>query len=156
MWDPFPLNILEEDQASINRTSHHRRRQLILDWIHSIDRSRHTQVHQAQEHLSSGGCSSLVTIYPRPKRQSTTPHWSRVLHHICGPYKYKLLRPSFFGFVELGLAIWRERSREGEIFVRTPVFEPQGFCRNPKSDTPHRKQLIELNCMPFIAHATKT
>ena len=23
----------------------------------------------------------------------------------------------------------------GEIFVRTPVFEPQGFCRNPKSDT---------------------
>ena len=42
----------------------------------------------------------------------------------------------FFGFVELGREIVECASYTGgEIFVRTPVFEPQRFCRNPKSDT---------------------
>ena len=74
-----------------------------MDRSHSIH--SHTQDHQGQEHLSSGGCSSLVTVHPQPKRQSTTPRWSRVLHHIGGPNQYKLLCILFFGFVELGLAI---------------------------------------------------
>ena len=69
----------------------------------SIPPIHHT--HQAQEHLSSGGCSSLVTVHPQPKSQSMTPHWSRVLRHISGPNQYKLLCLVFFGFVELGREI---------------------------------------------------
>src|SRR3954466_12961685 len=30
-----------------------------------------------------------IAYHQQPKRQSTTPHWSRVLHHIGGPNQYK-------------------------------------------------------------------
>ena len=76
---PSRLIFGKRTRASINRTSHHHRKHLILDRSHSILSLK--QVHLAQEHLSSGGCSSLVNVHPQPERQSTTPHWSRVLHH---------------------------------------------------------------------------
>ena len=83
-----------------------------------------TQAHRAQEHLSSGGCSSLVLVHPQPMRQSTTPHWSRVLHHNGGPNQYKPSCLLFFGFVELGF----------EIVARASLGE-RDLCAHPSVRT---------------------
>ena len=40
----------------------------------------------------------------------------------------------FSGFIELGREIMVCELEGGEMFMRTPMFEPHGFCRNPKSD----------------------
>ena len=97
---PSRLTFGKRTGASINRTSHHHRRQLIWDRMHSTKTT--IQAHRAQENLSSGGCSSLVLVHPQPRRKCTTPHWTRVLHHNGGPNQYKLLCPLFLGFGELG------------------------------------------------------
>ena len=47
------------------------------------------QVHRAQEHLSSGGCSSLVLFISSPRGKPPPAHWSRVLHCNGGPNQYK-------------------------------------------------------------------
>ena len=51
--------------------------------------SVHPRTHQAQEHLSSGGCSSLVLFIIIPRGNPPPPHWSRVLHHNGGLNQYK-------------------------------------------------------------------
>ena len=99
--------------ASINRTSHHRSRGSSHPGIRSIPPS-YAQAHRAQEYLCSGDSSSLVLVHPQPTRQSTTPHWSRVLHHVGGPNQYKLLCPLFFEFDVLSFEIVvSERARGG-------------------------------------------
>ena len=68
--------------------------------------------------------------------QGNPPH-----HTGVGYYTTTVARTSINSRVSFSLGAAREalrslqeRAREREIFVRTPVFEPQGFCRNPKSD----------------------
>ena len=81
---PFPLNIWGEDHAYISRDSHHSR---------GADQ---VLAHKSTEHKNtstSGGCSSPCTDLHQPKRQSTTTHWSRVLHHNGGPNQYKSCVP---------------------------------------------------------------
>ena len=43
------------------------------------------KVTQHKNTSTSGGCSFPCTVHHQPKRQSTTTHWSRVLHHDGGP-----------------------------------------------------------------------
>ena len=56
---PFRLIFEKRTRASIYRTSHHHRQGRTI-----FRPPRTTQVSQAQEHLSSGGCSSLVIGHP--------------------------------------------------------------------------------------------
>ena len=78
----------------------------------------------------------LVLFILSPRGNPPPPHWSRVLHHNGGPYHYK----SCVLCVSSSCAYPRNREvcegviGEGEIFARTLVFEPQGFCQKPKSD----------------------
>ena len=65
-WLPSRSIFEERTRASINRTSHHSRRHLILSNPHPHKFAKHKNT------SSSGGCSSPCTVHHQPKRQSTT------------------------------------------------------------------------------------
>ena len=80
------------------------------------------------------------TVHHQPKRQSTTPHWSRVLHHIGGPNQYKscvsyvVHRPSLEIAARLRACFGREKSScaprcsnlKGFAGTRYPTFGAPG------------------------------
>ena len=81
-WLPSCSIFGKRTNAPINRTSHHLRGGVIIFTL---------------DHPNSPSTGApllrrlffLCTVHPQPKRQSTTPHWSRVLHHNGGPNQYK-------------------------------------------------------------------
>ena len=95
-WLPSRSIFGERTRAYISRASHHSRR-------HLITHSEASRTHKLVEHKNtstSGGCSSPCTVLHQPKRQSTTTHWSRVLHHHGGSNQYKSRVFLCYEFVE--------------------------------------------------------
>ena len=65
-WLPSRSVFGKRTRASINRTSHHSRRQRIPNWFRSSSTT------QAQEHLNLRRLFFPCTVHHQPKRQSTT------------------------------------------------------------------------------------
>ena len=131
---PSRLTFGKRSRASINRTSHHPRKR--GGKIHTI--LIHTSPPSSRTPLL-GGYSSFVLVHPQPTRQSTTPHWSRVLHHNGGPNQYKSCVLVFFGFGELVCEIVECESVGEERSSCAPQCSNlKGFAgtRNPTNTSP--------------------